>query len=268
MNNKNNDYNNEYKHEKMNGYGISERNVSELDLYNLPDAFASTSSLDLLGTIAEMKLPSARSLENIQKYGMEGNGASSTSLSEWYSILGENVPLSTSMTDLPSQNASTTSLSSNFNSSMDWSLNPLMPWDVKKSSSSQDNGSQHFSPTNNNNSLNSDPMSFNIHSNNNSGNNSGNNNNNSNTTPKNLKHSLSRELLQAAAAAVAHDEAKQEIAKILKQQFTEKMKEISLNNNLNTSLNTVQSDVNQKNSTVSFFLLLFNTIIIIIFFII
>eukprot|EP00604_Paraphysomonas_vestita_P003909 CAMPEP_0174819028 /NCGR_PEP_ID=MMETSP1107-20130205/2013_1 /TAXON_ID=36770 /ORGANISM="Paraphysomonas vestita, Strain GFlagA" /LENGTH=631 /DNA_ID=CAMNT_0016031781 /DNA_START=119 /DNA_END=2014 /DNA_ORIENTATION=- len=229
-NNNNNSHNNndinEYKTglNNSNYYGMSERAISDIDLVNLPDAFASTSSLDLLGTIAEMKLPSARSLENLQKFGMEGNGASTASLSEWYSILGENASLSTSMIDLPSQNASTTSLSSSFSNSMDWSANPIMPWDTKKI----DNvNNEHYIVNNNNN-------------NNNINNNNNNISNTNDSPPKNpnLKHSLSKELLQAAAAAVAHDEAKQEIAKILKQQYNDKLKEFTLNNNLNTSLNT------------------------------
>ena len=225
---------NEYKSEKIN----SERVVSELDLYHLPDAFASTSSLDLLGTIAEMKLPSARSLENIEKCDLEGNGASTASLSEWYTMLGENASLSSSMTDIPSQNASTLSLSSiNFNNSMDWSTNPIMPWDTKKSI--KDNMNNDFHATN---TINVDPMSHSI------------NNNSNNNTPKNMnhnsmmKHSLSRELLQAAAAAVAHDEAKQEIAKILKQQYNDKLKEMTLNNNLNSNLNTNQQSSDLSNN--------------------
>jgi hypothetical protein len=61
--------------------------MSDFDLLNYPDAFASTSSLDLLGTLAEIKLPSATSLENLQKYGMDPP-ASTSSLSEWYASLG------------------------------------------------------------------------------------------------------------------------------------------------------------------------------------
>lgn len=103
------------------GYGFSDRQQSEIDLYNLPDAFASTSSLDLLGTLAEMKLPSAKSLENLQKYGMEG-GPSTASLSEWYSLLTDTSPSYNSMTDF--QNPTTSSPRTS---------NSLMPWDLKGS---------------------------------------------------------------------------------------------------------------------------------------
>lgn len=99
------------------GYGLSERQ-SEIDLYNLPDAFASTSSLDLLGTLAEMKLPSAKSLENLQKYGMEG-GPSTASLSEWYSVLADSNPSYNSMNDMTSPRND--------------SQHRLMPWDLKGS---------------------------------------------------------------------------------------------------------------------------------------
>jgi len=66
--------------------------ASDIDLCNmLPDSFTSTSSLDLLGTLAELKLPSAKSLENLQNYGMD-MVPSGTSLSEWYALLPSDNP--------------------------------------------------------------------------------------------------------------------------------------------------------------------------------
>lgn len=119
-----------------NGFGFTR--PSELDLSYIPDAFASTSSLDLLGTIAEMKLPSAKSLENIQKYGMDGIGPSTASLGDWYSMFPDTNH--SSMSDFQSN-------LKNFDSPQ----NRLMPWDLNRSSNPPKNGSRSNNSNGNNN---------------------------------------------------------------------------------------------------------------------
>jgi hypothetical protein len=117
-----------------NGFGYPNR-PSEIDLSYLPDAFASTSSLDLLGTIAEMKLPSGKSLENLHKHGLEGVAASTASLGDWYSMFPDNT--NGSMTDLQSASRN-----------IDPPQNRLMPWDLNGSSTPSANGLRN---NNNNN---------------------------------------------------------------------------------------------------------------------
>ena len=67
------------------------RGLSEFDLLNYPDISASTSSLDLLGTLAEstlaeIRVPSTMSLENLQRCGADP--LTSTSSLEWFASLG------------------------------------------------------------------------------------------------------------------------------------------------------------------------------------
>jgi hypothetical protein len=188
------------------GFGYSNR-PSELDLSYMPDAFISTSSLDLLGTIAEMKLPSAKSLENIQKYGMDGIGPSTASLGDWYSMFPD--------TNNHSPGSDPQSTSRNF----DPPQNRLMPWNLNGVSNPAKNSPRSTTTTSNN-------------ANNSNGNGNG-----------NMKHSLSRELLQAVADAEAHDEAQSELENLVKLQQLEKFKqEAQLNSsNRRTNANASQS---------------------------